>query len=117
MSGSLEELKIALADRYEIQRELGAGGMAAVYLARDLKHDRDVAIKVVYPELGLGAERFLSEIKISAQLNNPHILALLDSGAVNDSPYYVMPHVEGRDVLQFVNEMPASRFLGVLLVG
>jgi serine/threonine-protein kinase len=72
----------ALDDRYVIEREIGAGGMAVVYLARDRKLDRDVALKVLRPELGavLGAERFLAEIRISARLDHPHILKLLDSG-------------------------------------
>src|SRR5881409_3679313 len=75
-------LTTALAGRYAIDRELGAGGMATVYLARDLKHDRDVALKVLRPELAavLGAERFLQEIRISARLDHPHILTLIDSG-------------------------------------
>ena len=75
-------LTTALADRYRVDRELGAGGMATVYLAHDLKHDRDVAIKVLHPDLGaaLGGERFLSEIRTTARLQHPHILPLLDSG-------------------------------------
>ena len=79
---TLDRLTAALADRYQIVRELGAGGMATVYLARDLKHDRDVAIKVLRPELAavIGAERFLSEIKTTANLQHPHILPLFDSG-------------------------------------
>jgi serine/threonine-protein kinase len=76
-------LKAALADRYRIERELGQGGMATVYLADDLKHDRKVAVKVLRPELAavIGAERFLSEIKTTANLQHPHILPLFDSGA------------------------------------
>jgi serine/threonine protein kinase len=72
----------ALADRYRIQREIGRGGMATVYLARDLKHDRDVAVKVFRPELAaaVGSERFLREIRITASLSHPHILPLIDSG-------------------------------------
>ena len=75
-------LSSALADRYRLERELGAGGMATVYLAHDVRHDRKVAIKVLHPELAavLGAERFLGEIKTTAKLQHPHILALLDSG-------------------------------------
>ncbi len=83
MSGtSLERLTTALADRYRLDRELGQGGMATVYLAHDLKHERDVAIKVLHPDLGaaLGGERFLSEIRTTARLQHPHILPLLDSG-------------------------------------
>jgi serine/threonine-protein kinase len=77
-----EQLKTALADRYLIERELGAGGMATVYLAHDVKHDRKVALKVLRPELAavIGAERFLKEIKVTANLQHPHILPLHDSG-------------------------------------
>ncbi len=76
-------LTAALADRYRLDRELGQGGMATVYLAHDLKHDRDVAIKVLHPDLGaaLGGERFLSEIRTTARLQHPHVLPLLDSGS------------------------------------
>ena len=90
-------LKAALADRYRIERELGAGGMATVYLAQDLKHDREVAIKVLHPDLAaaLGGERFLAEIKTTARLQHPHILPLLDSGAADGFLYYVMPYVAG----------------------
>ena len=92
-----QQLQAALADRYRVDRELGAGGMATVYLARDLRHDRDVAIKVLNPELGavLGAERFLAEIKTTARLQHPHILPLLDSGDADGGLYYVMPFVAG----------------------
>ncbi len=92
-----ERLTAALADRYHLDRELGAGGMATVYLAHDLKHDRDVAIKVLHPDLGaaLGAERFLSEIRTTARLQHPHILPLLDSGEADGLLYYVMPLVTG----------------------
>ena len=97
--GRVERLSAALADRYRIERELGQGGMATVYLARDLRHDRDVAIKVLHPELAaaLGSERFLSEIKTTAKLQHPHILPLLDSGQADgqSSLYYVMPYVTG----------------------
>ena len=90
-------LSAALADRYRIERELGTGGMATVYLAHDLKHERDVAIKVLHPDLGaaLGSERFLSEIRTTARLQHPHILPLLDSGAADGLLYYVMPLVTG----------------------
>ncbi|MHB1068967.1 MAG: protein kinase domain-containing protein [Gemmatimonadaceae bacterium] len=90
-------LVAALADRYRIERELGAGGMATVYLAHDLKHDRDVAIKVLHPDLGaaLGGERFLTEIRTTARLQHPHILPLLDSGEADGLLYYVMPVVTG----------------------
>jgi serine/threonine-protein kinase len=94
---TLDRLTAALADRYRIDRELGAGGMATVYLAHDLRHERDVAIKVLHPDLGaaLGAERFLSEIKTTAKLQHPHILPLLDSGAADGLLFYVMPFVDG----------------------
>ncbi len=87
----------AFAGRYTIERELGAGGMATVYLAHDIKHDRDVAIKVLHPDLGaaLGSERFLSEIRTTARLQHPHILPLLDSGDAGGLLYYVMPLVTG----------------------
>jgi serine/threonine protein kinase len=90
-------LATALEGRYRIERELGQGGMATVYLAHDLRHDREVAIKVLHPDLGaaLGGERFLSEIKTTARLQHPHILPLLDSGAVDGLLFYVMPYVRG----------------------
>ena len=92
-----ERLTAALADHYRIERELGAGGMATVYLAHDLKHERDVAIKVLHPDLGaaLGADRFLAEIKTTAKLQHPHILPLLDSGNADGLLWYAMPYVEG----------------------
>ena len=92
-----ERLLTSLADRYTIGRELGAGGMATVYLAHDIKHDRDVAIKVLHPDLGaaLGSERFLTEIRTTARLQHPHILPLLDSGDASGLLYYVMPLVTG----------------------
>jgi serine/threonine-protein kinase len=97
MPDTIQQLGFALSDRYRIARELGAGGMATVYLAHDLKHDRDVAIKVLHPELAaaLGGDRFLSEIKTTAKLQHPHILPLLDSGDADGLLYYVMPYVEG----------------------
>jgi len=87
----------ALADRYRIDHELGVGGMATVYLAHDLRHGRDVAIKVLHPDLGaaLGGERFLTEIRTTARLQHPHILPLLDSGDADGLLYYVMPLVTG----------------------
>jgi serine/threonine-protein kinase len=107
----------ALRDRYVIDRELGRGGMATVWLARDLKHDRLVAIKVLRPDLvaALGPERFLLEIRLTAQLQHPHILSLLDSGRVPDASsegglcYYVMPYVEGESLrgrLQREGQLP-----------
>uniref|UniRef100_UPI0037C12CFB serine/threonine-protein kinase n=1 Tax=Gemmatimonas sp. TaxID=1962908 RepID=UPI0037C12CFB len=100
MTDVLSRLTAALADRYRVARELGAGGMATVYLAHDLRHERDVAIKVLHPDLGaaLGAERFLSEIKTTAKLQHPHILPLLDSGAADGLLYYVMPYITGETV-------------------
>ncbi len=108
-----QRLTSALAERYRIERELGAGGMATVYLAEDLKHDRQVAIKVLRPELAavIGAERFLREIKTIANLSHPHILGLIDSGEVNGTAYYVMPFVEGeslRDRLTREKQLPVS---------
>jgi serine/threonine-protein kinase len=92
-----EQLKVALADRYVIEQELGAGGMATVYLAHDAKHNRKVALKVLRPELAamIGAERFLQEIEVTANLQHPHILPLHDSGEADSFLYYVMPYVEG----------------------
>jgi len=97
---ALSQLKGSLADRYEIEREIGAGGMATVYLAHDTRHDRPVALKVLKPDLGavLGVERFLSEIKVTANLQHPNLLPLFDSGAVDGLLYYVMPFVEGESL-------------------
>ena len=97
VSAAVERLRAVLSGRYRIERELGAGGMATEYLAHDLKHDRDVAIKVLHPDLGaaLGGERFLTEIRTTARLQHPHILPLLDSGDANGLLYYVMPLVTG----------------------
>ena len=105
MSNPLERLTSALSDRYAIERELGAGGMATVYLADDLKHERQVAVKVLRPELAaaLGPDRFLREIKITAGLNHPHILTLLDSGEADGFLYYVMPYVEGESLRDRLN--------------
>jgi serine/threonine-protein kinase len=90
-------LTTALSDRYRLERELGQGGMATVYLAEDLKHGRKVAIKVLHPELSaiIGGDRFLAEIKVTANLQHPHILGLIDSGAADGLLYYVMPYVSG----------------------
>ncbi|HTL05980.1 MAG TPA: protein kinase [Gemmatimonadales bacterium] len=97
---TLERLRTALADRYRIERELGAGGMATVYLAEDLKHRRKVALKVLRPELAaiIGAERFLKEIEVTANLQHPNILPLYDSGEADSFLYYVMPYVEGESL-------------------
>ena len=101
----LDRLKATLADRYALEREIGAGGMATVYLARDLKHDRPVAIKVLAPELSatLGTERFLNEIKVTANLQHAHILPLFDSGEADGLLYYVMPYVEGESLRDKLN--------------
>jgi eukaryotic-like serine/threonine-protein kinase len=90
----------ALSHRYEIERELGAGGMAIVYLAHDLRHDRKVALKVFRPEVGaaVGAERFLREIRLVASLAHPHILPLHDSGEAGEYLYYVTPYIEGESL-------------------
>jgi eukaryotic-like serine/threonine-protein kinase len=98
----IARLETHLAGRYSIARELGAGGMATVYLAEDVKHHRKVAIKVLHPELSavLGPERFLKEIELTANLQHPHILPLFDSGSADGLLYYVMPYVEGETLRQ-----------------
>jgi serine/threonine protein kinase len=95
-----DRIRAALADRYHIEREIGAGGMATVYLARDLKHDREVALKVLRSDLSavIGTERFLSEVRISARLDHPHILTLIDSGQADGILYYVLPYVRGESL-------------------
>jgi eukaryotic-like serine/threonine-protein kinase len=100
MTDARERLTAALADRYRIERQLGEGGMATVFLATDLRHERPVAVKVLRPEIAaaLGPERFLREIKTTAQLTHPHILPLLDSGDAGGTLYYVMPYVEGESL-------------------
>jgi serine/threonine-protein kinase len=103
----------ALADRYRVERQLGTGGMAAVYLAEDLRHHRRVAVKVLHPELSavLGPERFLREIEVTARLQHPHILPLFDSGEVDGQLYYVMPYVEGETLrarLQRETQLPVA---------
>ena len=119
MSGVIDRLTTALSDRYAIQRELGAGGMATVYLADDLKHHRKVAVKVLRPELAavLGAERFLKEVEVTANLQHPHILPLFDSGEVAGFLYYVMPYVEGESLrtrLDRERELPVQESLRIL---
>src|SRR5437868_12586983 len=106
-------LSESLADRYTIDRQIGQGGMAAVYLARDLKHDRQVALKVLRPELAavIGAERFLAEIKTTANLQHSHILPLHDSGSVDGFLFYVMPYIDGeslRDRLNREHQLPVG---------
>ena len=100
MDDMLDRLQSALADRYTVQREIGSGGMATVYLAEDRKHRRMVALKVFRPELAavLGAERFLREIEIAAQIEHPHVLTLIDSGEADGLLYYVMPYVKGESL-------------------
>jgi eukaryotic-like serine/threonine-protein kinase len=112
----VSQVKRALADRYRIERVLGEGGMATVYLAEDLKHHRKVAVKVMRPELAatLGSERFLREVQIAAQLSHPHILPVFDSGEAGALLYYVMPHVEGqtlRERLQQETQLPVDEAL------
>src|SRR5438094_2358917 len=118
MADLSERVRASLAGRYTIERELGRGGMATVYLARDLKHDRLVAVKVLRPELAavLGAERFLGEIRITANLNHPHILPLLDSGEAAGFLYYATPYVEGeslRDRLDREKQLPLDDALQI----
>jgi len=113
-----DRLRNSLSGRYEIQREVGRGGMATVYLARDVRHGRPVAVKVLHPELGLslGPERFLREIQIAARLQHPHIVPLYDSGQAEDLLYYVMPFVEGeslRQRLQREGRLPVDEALKV----
>jgi hypothetical protein len=113
MSDPPTRLNTALEGRYRIQRELGEGGMAAVYLADDLRHDRKVALKVLKPELAavVGAERFLAEIKTTANLQHPHILPLYDSGEADGLLFYVMPYLEGeslRDRLDREHQLPVD---------
>jgi serine/threonine-protein kinase len=97
---ALAQLKAALLGRYVIEREIGRGGMATVYLAHDVRHDRHVALKLLDPELGavLGAERFLAEIRVTASLPHPNLLPLFDSGEVDGLLFYVMPYVEGESL-------------------
>ena len=102
-----DRLRAALGNRYRVEREIGEGGMAVVYLAQDLRHDRPVALKVLRPELSafLGVERFLREIHIAAQLNHPHILTLHDSGEADGLLFYVMPFVEGESLRQRIGKL------------
>ena len=105
MSMGSERLSAALVDRYRIERELGTGGMATVYLAHDVRHDRKVAIKVLKPELAavLGADRFVVEIKTTASLQHPHILPLFDSGTADGFLFYVMPYIQGETIREKLN--------------
>src|SRR6266540_213233 len=100
MTETLAQLRAALSNRYAIEREIGHGGMATVYLARDLRHNRNVALKVLRPELrtAIGTERFLREIRTTAQLTHPHILAMHDSGEAAGLLYYIMPYSDGESL-------------------
>ena len=102
MPGLFERLGEALASRYKIERELGQGGMAKVFLAHDLKYERAVAVKVLRPDVAadVGAARFLREIQIAARLHHPHILPLYDSDQADGLLYYVMPYIEGESLRQ-----------------
>jgi Tol biopolymer transport system component/tRNA A-37 threonylcarbamoyl transferase component Bud32 len=115
---SLDQLAAALADRYRLERQLGQGGMATVYLAEDLRHHRQVALKVLRPELAavIGAERFLQEIRLTANLQHPHILPLFDSGEVEGTVFYIMPFIEGeslRDRLTREKQLPVADALRI----
>ena len=112
MSLPPDRLAAALADRYRLERELGRGGMATVYLAEDLRHKRKVAVKVLKPELAavLGAERFVAEITTTAALQHPHILPLFDSGDADGFLYYVMPFIDGETLR---SRLDRERQLGV----
>src|SRR5215475_9380313 len=103
--GAPLQLSTALADRYHVEGEIGEGGMATVYLARDVRHDRQVALKVLKPELGavLGVERFLSEIRVTAHLSHPNLLPLFDSGEADGLLFYVMPYVVGETLRARLN--------------
>lgn len=115
---SIQQLNAALGDRYALEHEVGRGGMATVYLARDLKHDRRVALKVLNPELGavLGVERFLAEIKVTANLQHPNVLPLFDSGSADGQLYYVMPFVDGetlRTRLEREHQLPVDEAIRI----
>jgi serine/threonine protein kinase/tetratricopeptide (TPR) repeat protein len=121
MTVSAQRLAAALSDRYRIERELGSGGMATVYLAQDLKHDRKVAVKVLRPELSaiLGAERFLSEIRVTANLQHPNLLPLFDSGEAAGLFYYVMPYVQGETLrarLERERQLPVDEVIRLATV-
>lgn len=112
-----DQLNAALAGRYQIERKVGVGGMATVYAARDVKHDRRVALKVLKPELGavLGPERFLAEIRVTANLQHPNLLPLFDSGEADGLLFYVMPFVDGETLrawLEREKQLPSTRLCG-----
>ena len=113
-----EKLQSGLGERYRLERELGRGGMATVYLARDLRHDRLVALKVLHPELAatLGPERFQREIRLAARLQHPHILTVHDSGETAGQLWFTMPLVEGeslRDRLRRETQLPVEDALRI----
>src|SRR5688500_587787 len=117
---ALQNLTSALSGRYAVDREIGAGGMATVYLARDVRHERKVALKVLRPELGavLGVERFLAEIKVTANLQHPNLLPLFDSGEANGLLFSVMPFVEGETLrarLQRERQLPVDEAVRITL--
>ncbi len=119
MADRIDELKAALADRYRIESEIGRGGMATVYLAQDLRHNRQVAVKVLRPDLAaaLGHDRFLREIEIAANLTHPHILPLYDSGEADGFLYYVMPYIKGstlRDRIEKEGELPVTESVRIM---
>ncbi len=118
MTDPIARLNAALEGRYRIEREIGEGGMATVYLAEDLRHERKVALKVLKPELAavVGAERFLAEIKTTANLQHPHILPLFDSGQAESFLYYVMPYVTGdslRDRINRDKQLPVDEAVAI----
>jgi len=120
MSDIVTRLNEALTDRYAIERELGEGGMATVYLARDVRHNRSVAIKVLKPELAavVGAERFLAEIETTANLQHPHILPLFDSGEADGFLFYVMPYIEGETLRERIDregQLPVDEAVGIAI--
>jgi len=120
MSDVVARLNAALAGRYVVRKQVGAGGMATVYLADDLKHDRTVALKVLKPELAavVGAERFLAEIKVTAGLQHPNILPLFDSGEADSFLFYVMPFIDGeslRDRLDRERQLPVSEAVRITI--
>jgi serine/threonine protein kinase len=120
LAGPEIPLSAALADRYLIERELGRGGMATVYLAHDVRHGRRVALKVLHPELAatLGLERFLREIRLTARLQHPHILTVLDSGEAAGCLWFTMPYVEGESLRQRLareRQLPIDQALRITL--
>ncbi len=119
MTETTERLSAALADRYRLERRLGEGGMATVYLAQDVRHHRQVAVKVLRPDLAaaLGPERFLREIEIAANLTHPHILPLYDSGEADGFLYYVMPYIKGDTLRQRIDregELPVAEAVRIV---